>query len=117
MFISQLHRRARLINPKFQQRVATVVWRHSSPPSGWLDGERTDSASDSCNFGWSPSRSQLPPRLAQAVRQMRRVAYPSPEEQAKCSLECEFADGKHATVEVRAAPIKTVMRMREKLAE
>ena len=64
-----------------------------------------------------PSESQLQPKIAQAVKHRMWIASPDPDEQATCSVDCEFSHGERAIVEVRAAPIKTVSRMREKLSE
>jgi hypothetical protein len=44
VFLSQLFRRARLVNPAFQRRVADVVWRHAAAHDADADAADTDDA-------------------------------------------------------------------------
>ena len=108
VFLSQLHRRARLLNTSFQQFVAAVVCQHSSTQSSALN----DTGGDGSN--------QL--KLTPAQQTLLSGFWDSKASAATAAagpqvFTCLFTDGQRAQVHVQSAPVKTLARMREKLTK
>jgi hypothetical protein len=96
VFLSQLHRRARLVNRGFQKCVAAIVASHGifSSSEPWTlthDYDQSETPADhTCS---------------------------NESEVASRKIQCIFSAGEVGIVEIETAPVKTLARMREKLAE
>jgi hypothetical protein len=112
VFLSQLFRRARLVNPAFQRRVADIVWLHAAAHDA--DAEAVDAAYAVGGMRHGSLCSLAGPAASVwvvAERAARRA------EMHASAVDCSFAGGVAGSVEVWAAPIKTMARMREKIIE
>ena len=109
VFLSQLHRRARLVNSAFQQDVASIILQHSCEKYIVERNASTD-------FKRVQSQDQQESKLTDTWDAKAFAEGPI----AECGagrVECLFSNGQRAAVEVRSAPVKSVLRMREKLVK
>ena len=100
VFISQLHRRAQLLNTAFQQAVLDVLKKHSKGGANNFVSARKLSSESFCSI---TSDEQDWIKYESSVR--------------KCCVECLFKNGECSAVYFHSAPVKTLARMKEKLAE
>ena len=114
VFLSQLFRRARLVNPAFQRSVADVVWRHAAVHAA--DTGAAGAEADATARERSTSLYSLTGSVASVWAAAERAAQRA--DTSTCVVDCVFAGliGL-GPVEVWAAPIKTMARMREKIVE
>ena len=100
VFISQLHRRAHLLNYAFQQEVLNVILKHSNRRKcKFLSAQRL-----SINYDGGE------------IFEMKETCS-VPNEVGQFSVECCFANGEQAVVNMHSAPVKSLARMKEKISE
>lgn len=103
VFLSQLHRRARLVNQAFQQHITAIVRIHQYAATDASPGKflRASSIEAPLTEEWNAA-------IAAAAATADFGAG---------QVECIFMGGERAVVEVLPAPVKTLARMREKLTK